>query len=210
MAGFNKRLIITTFLGLTLTGCISFSHHITVEEPLHETLNKIKTELRVFKRDFNAANFQATCGDASQPLPLNIKKIKMSIDVANGNAVSGGIGATYDRESKKENKFEISLTPQNIPAQNDNKPRVKNGIADALYTVSEQLSMTSADEPCLLAGEAKYTTSFKLEKSSGAEYEFDILVFSADASGSKSKEFNNAIEVTFNFGDTPVLIVPVN
>ena len=50
----------------------------------------------------------------------------------------------------------------------------------------------------LLAGTATYSSSFKLEKSVGAEHEFDILVFRAHGSIAKESDFNNSIEVTLN------------
>jgi len=203
MAKSARLLTLTLLAGTLLSGCVSIVDHITVEKPLHQTLNKIKTELSIFQRDFDAADFKTSCGGIPQPLPINITNVKVSVSVANGNTVSGGIGATYDRESEKENKFELNLKPDEIPASTSNAERVPKGIADALFAISDQLSKVDPSEPCLLAGEATYTTSFKLEKSAGAEYEFDILVFSADASAAKTSDFNNSIEVKFNFGDTP-------
>lgn len=215
-----KTLLIISALSLFLSGCASLNTRIKEDAPLHETLNEVKKELRAFRSKLKANDHKFTCGADTYSVIDNMEfsEIELTISVVNtinkegegGITVASAIEAGRSRSKKSVNTdtLVLKLVPQSIPEDTTAQPS-KEGIAENLLSVVEQLAKVDDNGPCLHGGsKSTLTLGFNIEKSSAAEGGLDLVVFSIGGEKTKTKSYTNQIKLTFSFGDIQTLKAP--
>ncbi|WP_417455912.1 hypothetical protein [Kordiimonas sp.] len=217
------------FLALTLTSCSQIDRQVSQTKDsagskkdtvtVHLVLDKIKQELRIFKREFETApkpgpyTWKCKLSEGNKAKvkefepPYKINKVEVSLTVTdkasdtNSVSVSAlpiaelGLSGSRFVESTAKNTVALKFEVDEIPPAEMKLPLEENGLADAMLQILRDFGKVDSEQPCFMSMTATLQLVFMVQHDQKSNGGFRLLVLNLGKSMLKSTTYMNTVTV---------------